>query len=273
MAKSVLITGCSSGIGAAAARHFSGQGWKVAATMRKPADGAALAALPGVRVLALDVTDDRSVRDTVAQVLKEFGALDAVVNNAGFGVFGPFEPASQALIDRQFGTNVFGVFNVTRAALPAMRAARRGVIVNVTSIGGLLTLPLNSIYHATKFAVDGFSESLRYELEPFGIAVKVVAPGGVATDFASRSLAVTFEGDGGPYADTVAKVTAAFTARRGNYSTAASIAEVIYRAATDGTNQIRYIAGPDAEEAWAARKSVTEDQFFQAMKGRFGLGK
>lgn len=272
MAKSVLITGCSSGIGAAAARHFSDQGWNVAATMRNPADGAALAKLPGVRILALDVTDDRSVRDTVAVAAKEFGTIDAVVNNAGFGAFGPFEPASQALIDRQFKTNVFGVFNVVRAVLPGMRAARRGVIVNVTSIGGLLTLPLNSIYHATKFAVDGFSEGLRYELEPFGIAVKVVAPGGVATDFAGRSLSVTFEADGGPYADTIAKVSAAFAGRRGNHSTAAAIAAVIYRAATDGTNQLRYVAGPDAEEAWTARKSVSEDQFYQAMKGRFGLG-
>lgn len=272
MAQSVLITGCSSGIGAAAAQEFAKRGWRVAATMRNPADGHALASVPGVRLVPLDVTDTASIRAAVADLLAAFGAIDVLVNNAGFGSFGPFEPASDALIERQFRTNVFGPFDLIRAVLPSMRAAGAGVIVNVTSIGGLLTVPFYSIYHATKFALDGFSEGLRYELDPLGITVKIVAPGGVSTNFAGRSLARTFEGDGGPYASTLGRVVAAFAARRGAYSTPEEIAATIYRAATDGTDQLRYVAGPDAEEAMAARKSVSAEDFIRGVKSRFGLG-
>ncbi len=212
MKKSVLITGCSSGIGAAAAKVFSDHGWNVAATMRSPEQGEALRALPGVKVLALNVTDKASIGAAVRQTLQDFGSIDALVNNAGYGLFGPFETASQEVIKRQFDTNLFGLFDVTRAVLPSMREHQTGVIVNVASIGGLTTFPMNSLYHATKYAVVGFSESLGYELAPFGIQVKVIAPGGVATDFAGRSMVRTFEGDGGAYAPTIAKVMAAFAA-------------------------------------------------------------
>lgn len=156
--------------------------------MRNPADGAALAELANVRVLALDVTDRASIEAAVQQA----GRVDVLINNAGYGVFGPFETASEEVIEKQFSTNVYGVFNVTRAVLPGMREQKSGVILNVSSIGGLITFPLFSLYHATKFALFGFSESLQYELAPFGIRVKVVAPGGVKTDFAGRSLVPTF---------------------------------------------------------------------------------
>src|SRR4051812_25150587 len=210
MKKSVLITGCSTGIGAAAARVFAENGWNVAATMRNPRDGEALKALPGVEVLPLDVTDEASVKAAVARTIVLFGAVDVLVNNAGYGTFGPFETASHAIIARQFDTNVHGVFNTTRAVLPSMRERGSGMIINVASVGGLTTFPMFSLYHATKFALVGFSESLGFELAPFGIQVKVIAPGGVSTDFAGRSMVPTFEGDGGVYAGTVAKVTAGF---------------------------------------------------------------
>ena len=197
MTKAVLITGCSTGIGRAAAHLFASRGWGVTATMRRPEDAGDLAAAGDVRVEPLDVVDLASVDRAVARTLEAFGRLDVVVNNAGFGAFGPFETAPEWLIERQIGTNLIGVFNVTRAALPTMRAQKSGVIVNVSSIGGLTTFPLNSIYHATKYAIVGFTEGLTYELEPFGIRAKVVAPGGVATDFAGRSLSLTFQGDGG----------------------------------------------------------------------------
>lgn len=272
MKKSVLITGCSTGIGAAAAKVFSDHGWNVSATMRKPEQGEALSALPGVKVLALDVTDKTSIDVAVRQTLQDFGNIDALVNNAGYGLFGPFETASQEVIQRQFDTNLFGLFDVTRAVLPGMRERQSGVIVNVASIGGLTTFPMNSLYHATKYAVVGFSESLGYELAPFGIQVKVIAPGGVATDFAGRSLVRTFEGDGGAYAPTIGKVMAAFNQRRGSYSSSENLGEAIYGAVTDGSQKTCYVVGEDAVGLLAMRKQAGDEAFAEALTQRFGLG-
>jgi NAD(P)-dependent dehydrogenase (short-subunit alcohol dehydrogenase family) len=272
MPRSVLITGCSSGIGRAAAERFSAEGWRVFATMRNPADGAALANLPGLTLLALDVSSDESVRAAVAAAeAAAGGGLDLVVNNAGFGAFGPFETAPDDLIDRQIETNLKGVMRVTRAALPGMRKKGSGVVINVSSIGGLVTMPLNSIYHAVKFAVVGFSEALNYELAPFGVTAKVVCPGGVATDFAGRSLSRTFDGDGGAYGETIAKVFNAFRSRSGAYSTGEDIAAVIFGAATDGTRQVVYLAGADAVELEKAHSAMASPDYLAMMEARFGL--
>ena len=273
MTKAVLITGCSTGIGRAAAQLFASRGWSVTATMRRPEAAGDLAAAGAIRVEPLDVVDVASVERAVQRALEAFGRLDVVVNNAGFGAFGPFETASRELIERQIGTNLVGVFNVTRAALPAMRAQKSGVIVNISSIGGLTTLPLNSIYHATKYAVVGFTEGLNYELEPFGIRAKVVAPGGVATDFATRSLALTFEGDGGAYADTIAKVAATFRSRAasGAHSKPEAIAEVIFEAATDNLSHVLYVAGPDAIALLERRASMTDGDYIKMTRDNFGL--
>jgi NAD(P)-dependent dehydrogenase (short-subunit alcohol dehydrogenase family) len=273
MNKAVLITGCSTGIGRAAAKLFASRGWSVTATMRRPEDAGDLASQPSLIVEALDVLDVEAVGRAFARTLEAFGRLDAVVNNAGFGAFGPFETATRELIERQIGTNLIGVFNVTRAALPTMRAQKTGVIVNVSSLGGLTTFPLNSIYHATKFAIVGFTEGLAYELEPFGIRAKVVAPGGVETDFAGRSLSLTFEGDGGPYADSIAKVAAAFRApsRAGGRSKPEAIAEVIFEAATDASPRVRYVAGPDAIALLERRAAMTDEAYLNMMRGNFGL--
>jgi NAD(P)-dependent dehydrogenase (short-subunit alcohol dehydrogenase family) len=272
MTKAVLITGCSTGIGRAAAQLFASRGWGVTATMRRPEDAGDLAAAGDVRVEPLDVVDLASVDRAVARTLEAFGRLDVVVNNAGFGAFGPFETAPEWLIERQIGTNLIGVFNVTRAALPTMRAQKSGVIVNVSSIGGLTTFPLNSIYHATKYAVVGFTEGLTYELEPFGIRAKVVAPGGVATDFAGRSLSLTFQGDGGPYADAIAKVMATFRKRAASgQSKPEAIAEVIFEAATDDSPRVRYVAGPDAVALLERRASMTDQAYIKMTRDNFGL--
>lgn len=259
--KTALITGCSSGIGAAAARHFAAQGWAVAATMRDPAQGAALKEAGEVETLALDVTDKASIARAVEATLARFGRIDVLVNNAGYGLFGPFETASEADIEKQFATNLFGLFDVTRAVLPTLRAQKSGVLVNVASIGGLTTFPMNSLYHATKFAVVGFTESLNFELAPFGVRAKVVCPGGVATDFAGRSLATTFKDDRHPYAEGVAKTIAAFGRNRARYSSAEKIAEGIYGAATDGTRTIRYVLGDDAIAMAAGRAKMTDEQY------------
>ncbi|MES2297492.1 MAG: SDR family oxidoreductase [Pseudomonadota bacterium] len=271
MKKTILITGCSSGIGRASAELFGARGWNVVATMRDPAAAGALAALPSVTVARLDVTDPAAIDAVVAHTLHLHGRIDALVNNAGFGAFGPFETAPPALIERQLATNLSGVFNMVRAVLPAMRAQRAGSIINIASVGGLTTMPFNAIYHATKYAVVGFTEALVYELAPFGIAAKVVAPGGVATDFATRSLSLTYSDEQHPYADDVARVMAAFQQNRANYAQPEAVAEVIYGAATDGSATIKYVAGADAQALLAARASLGDEGYVHMMMQRFGL--
>lgn len=267
----VLITGASSGIGQAAAHLFAERGWRVAATMRNPADGAALGTPERVKVLPLDVTDSASVEAAVAATLEHFGRIDALVNNAGYGLFGPFETATDAQIRRQFATNVEGIFTVTRAVLPAMRRQGSGTIINVASLGGLIALPFFSLYSATKYAVVGFTESLSFELAPLGIRAKVIAPGGVATDFAGRSMALTFAEAEHAYGDSLAKIMAAMGARRGNYSSAESIAETIFTAATDASDQVMYLAGADAEQAYALQRSLSETQRLAMLRQLSGL--
>ncbi len=267
----VLITGASSGIGLAAAQLFAQRGWRVAATMRNPAQGAELAARPNVLVLPLDVTDAASIKSAIAATLAQFGRIDALVNNAGYGLFGPFETATDEQIRRQFATNVDGIFATTREVLPTMRKQGSGTIINIASVGGLVTLPFFSLYHATKYAVVGFTESLSFELAPLGIRAKFVAPGGVATDFAGRSLAQTFDGNENAYSDTLAKSMAAISARRAGYSSAASIAEVIFKAATDEAAQVMYLAGADAEQIFKLRQSLPESERLAVTRQHSGL--
>ncbi len=273
MNHTVLITGCSSGIGAAAVQHFAAQGWNVAATLRNPASAHFEDGAGKVATFALDVTDQKSVDAAVAQAAERFGQIDVLINNAGYGLFGPFETATQEVIERQFQTNVFGVFAVTRAVLPHMRERASGVIINVASLTGLVAMPLYSLYAASKFAVVGFSESLSHELGPLGIRVKVFAPGAVATDFSGRSLVRTFEGDGGPYAQSIGKVMGVFAANRGtsNASTPEQLALALYDAATDGSAQLRYVIGEDAKALMQTRKDIGEEALMGAMRQRFGL--
>ena len=260
------------GIGAAAVRLFAQRGWNVAATLRNPAD-ATFTDLPTVRVYALDVTDEAAVMRVVQQAHQDFGGLDVILNNAGYGIVGPFESATDAQVQQQFATNLFGVFSVTRAALPLLRAQQSGVIINVTSVGGRTAFPLNSLYHATKFGLDGFSEALWYELAPFGIRVKVVAPGGVATDFATRSLQMTVDpaDDANPYIGQVRSVLDAFSSHGGTYSSAEQIAEVIYTAATDDSAQLRYLAGADAQQLLQTKAEMSEQDFMSMIRQNFGL--
>ena len=270
MTKTVFITRASSGIGRAAANLFAQHGWNVAATMRRPEAETELNQLPSVKLYALDVTQPEAVKTAVAQAIADFGPIDVLLNNAGYGLAGPLETASEEKIMEQFSTNLFGSMRTIQAVLPTMRGAKSGVIINVTSIGGLVGFPFNSLYHATKFALDGLSESLNYELRPFGIRVKVVAPGGVTTDFATRSLKMTMDGPS-EYDENLQKVFAAFAQSSGNYSTSEQIADVIYQAATDGTNQIRYLAGADAKQLYEAWKQMNNEDFFTMVNHNFGL--
>lgn len=243
--KTVLITGASSGIGLASVRRFHSAGWNVAATMRNPERAPAeLAALPRVAVFRLDVTDPAGITLAVDAALARFGSIDVLVNNAGYGLVGAFETTDPARIERQFATNFFGAQAVLRALLPHFRARAAGTIVNVSSIGGRTAMPLYSAYAATKFALEGFTESLQYELRPLGIRVKLVEPGAVHTEFISRSADIVAPTE--PYRAIHAAIEHRTPELLRFAARPERVANTIFRAATDGRCRIRYAVGADA---------------------------
>ena len=262
--KSIVITGSSSGIGKATAKYFAAQGWKVAATMRKPENETESNQLENVSLYALDVTDEASIANATEQILNEFGTVDVVLNNAGYALMGPFEATTPEQVQHQFEVNVFGLMQVTRAFLPHFRAQGADLFLNISSIGGLITFPLMSLYHSTKWAVEGFSESLSYELGELGIQVKIIEPGGVETDFSGRSMVMASQERLTDYNKTMRKLIAARSSA--NRSTAEQIAEVIYEAATDGKNQLRYLIGADAERVVGLRKAQGDDAYVAVIK-------
>lgn len=269
---SILVTGASSGIGRATVEAFASAGWQVAATMRRQEDGQDLAAHAGVRVFSLDVTSTESVEAAVAAVHEAFGRLDAVVNNAGYGVDGVFESMDDDLIRRQFETNVFGLMRVTRAVLPHMRRRGSGTIVQVSSMGGRVTFPLYSVYHGTKWAVEGFSESLAFELRPFGIRVRLVEPGKIKTDFYARSRERSAPPAHGGYDDFVARCEAISLA--GGEAAGASpavVAETILRAVTDRGWRLRYPVAPPAPLLVRLRSILPEAWFLRLIRRHYGI--
>lgn len=266
MKKTILITGSSSGIGKATVKYFQAEGWNVIATMRRPEEDTELRALDNVLVTRLDVQDDNTIQTAITEGIAQFGTIDVLLNNAGYGLMGTFESIDRASIQRQFDVNVFGLFDVTRAILPHFRAQNKGVIINISSVGGRMAFPLISPYHATKFAVEGFSESLRYELEPLGIQVKIVEPGAIATDFGGRSLDFQHNQELTDYNDYVGRFMGSFEAMTDPkmMSTPSLVAEVIFEAATDSKKTVRYVAGADAKQ-WLATKQEMEDADFADM--------
>lgn len=254
MNKTIMITGSSAGIGKATAQYFASKGWNVVATMRSPEKETALTMLDNVLVTRLDVQDKASMQQVIAEGIKRFGKIDVLLNNAGYGLFGPFELATDAQIRQQFDVNVFGLMHLTQAILPHFRANKAGTIINVSSMGGLITFPIVSLYHATKFAVEGFSESLAYELSALNIKVKLVEPGAIATGFDG---AANFTGNPEitDYDNFVQGFLDLWGSKTQERTTAMQVAEVIYEAATDETSRLRYLAGADARELHEVRMS------------------
>jgi len=254
MTQTIFITGASTGLGRATALLFAENGWKVFATMRSPEKEAELGKTPGITLFKLDVTRPDQIKSAAQQALAA-GPIDVLFNNAGYGLAGAFEGASDAQLVDEINTNLLGVMRVTQAFLPAMREAGRGTIITTTSIGGLVTFPFNSVYHATKWGLEGWSESLAYELEPFGIRVRTVAPGGIATDFAGRSLVFTPHP---AYADGIGKTMAAFMnpERRASGSSAEQIAEAVWQAAHDESDRVSFVAGDDAKATYGRRQEI-----------------
>ncbi len=241
MAKTILITGASSGIGRATALYFAERGWNVAATMRDPLKAAPALRHPQISLFALDVTNDDSIAQALTDSLDRYKKIDVLLNNAGYALFGPLEAVTSEQIQQQFATNVFGLINVTQQMLPIMREAGEGLIINVASILGRMALAYTSAYIATKFAVEGLSESMRYELHPFNIRVKIIEPGGINTEFSKGSMQTAVSD---PYQASLTKFLALFKNLNSKAPKPESVAKVIYRAANDSGNRLRYLAKP-----------------------------
>jgi NADP-dependent 3-hydroxy acid dehydrogenase YdfG len=271
MGKTILITGASSGIGKETAKHFQSKGWNVVATMRNPEKEKELTTLENVLVTKLDVLDLESIETAIANGLEKFGKIDVLLNNAGYGAYGPLEAFSRDNIVRQFNTNVIGLLDVTRAILPHFREHKKGIIINISSIGGKMTFPLGSLYHGTKFAVEGISESLNFEVEQFGGQVKIVEPGMIATDFGGRSFDFSNDESMAEYQKVVGALLTAMPTMAANASPASVVAEVIFEAATDGKNQLRYTSGEDSKILIANRQQYDDATFIGGIKSQFGL--
>jgi NAD(P)-dependent dehydrogenase (short-subunit alcohol dehydrogenase family) len=239
--KTVLITGCSSGYGLETARHFLAQGWNVVATMRTPrAD--LLPPSNRLRVIALDVTKPESIK----AALEASGPIDVLVNNAGIGVVGVFEATPMSTAREVFETNTFGVMAMTQAVIPQFRARKSGVIVNVTSSVTLAAMPLAAVYTASKTAIEGFTGSLAHELGTFNVRVKLVEPGyGPTTRFTSNGGSRMEGLFPAPYAEFAQPILAAF-ANVTAVTKESDVAEVVWQAANDESERLRYAAGADA---------------------------
>ena len=272
--KTVLITGASSGFGEAVARHFADAGWNVVATMRDPGKvSQRIRTCPNVLVTRLDVQDRRTIEASIAEGIKRFDGIDVVINNAGYGQFGIFEGVSPEAVQAQFDVNVFGAMDVVRAILPHFRSRRSGTVVNVSSGAGAIGFPMASVYSASKFALEGWSEALSYELASIGIKVKIIEPGGaLKTNFMARvggengaqqvisdysqflgQMGQLYEGMGSSAdADAVHKVVVA-----------------IFVAASDGSNQLRYAPTNDIQPLLNARRATSEQEYRTITLGMF----
>ena len=265
MNKVILITGASSGIGKETAKLFQTKNWKVAATMRTPEKAEDLQKIADIETFRLDVTNPDSIKSAISETLEKFGRIDAIVNNAGYGLVGAFEAASAEQIEKQFQTNVFGLMNVCREILPYFREQKRGIIVNVASVGGRITFPFYSLYHATKWAVEGFSESLQYELEQFNIRVKIIEPGPIKTDFYDRSQDVTRKENLTAYDYMLDKAIPNMQKAGADAPGGEVVAQTIYEAVTDNSKKLRY--NVNTKGILTARKLLPDSLFFRVVKG------
>ena len=266
MQKTIFITGASSGLGKSTAKLFQSKGWRVIATMRNPEKETELNKLKDVILLPLDVTQQEQITSTIEKVTNLY-LVDVVMNNAGYGLIGVLESLNDEQIQRQITTNLLSVIRISKAFTSHFRERKSGIFINITSTFGLIGFPTCSIYSATKFAVDGFSESMAYELAQFGIQVKIIAPGGMQTDFAVRSMEL---GQHDAYEKLTSEVSKGYSAEKiSNYTKVEDIAEIVYQSATNGKNQLRYVAGNDANQLYDERLNSGIENQVQNIKTMF----
>lgn len=272
MKKTILITGTSSGIGRATAKLFAAKGWNVIATMRSPENETELTKMNTVFVTKLDVQKPESIISAIQIGIEKFGKIDAIVNNAGYGEFGIFEAIPKEQVQTQFEINVFGVMDTIRAILPHFRKNKGGMILNISSGAGRFTLPLISLYAASKFALEGFSEAISFELAALNIAVKIIEPGGTTTNFTkvSREKAVDNKSVE-EYDDFLAATGKLFESMIDmRLVSAEDVATVIYQAATDGKDTLRYVIGnEDFAKRITNRANMPDQEYINSVKNSY----
>jgi NAD(P)-dependent dehydrogenase (short-subunit alcohol dehydrogenase family) len=270
--KVIIVTGSSSGIGLESALLLARNGYITYATMRSPEKDTTIKTavqkegLP-ITVVQLDVTDDNSVKNAVDHIISEAGRIDVLVNNAGYSLGGALEDLSMEEIKSQYETNLFGLIRVSQAVLPTMRKQRSGRILNISSGAGIFGFPGLSAYVSTKFAVEGLSESIAYELEPFGIIVILIEPGFIKTNFAhAMVVAKKAQDPASPYSELMQRIMASASELAKNASTADLVANIILDAASNPNPRLRYLAGKDVESWAAGKKNMDENEFFNTIK-------
>jgi NAD(P)-dependent dehydrogenase (short-subunit alcohol dehydrogenase family) len=270
--KVAIVTGSSNGIGLATSLLLAKNNIYTYASMRNLAKANSIKEIAKkenlpLEAIQLDVTNDRSVKDAINKVLDEKETIDVLVNNAGYGLMGCVEDLSMEEVKALFDTNLFGVIRVTQAVLPAMRRQKRGMIVNVSSIAGRVGFPATSAYIGSKFALEGLSESMRYELDPFGIRVVVVEPGAIRSNFINAmTLAEKASDPNSPYAQLMQKVGAGLRLLLEHGTPSEEVAKTILKAVTAENPEPRYLVGNDAAMLMEARKKMSDIEFEQFMK-------
>ncbi|OUJ72374.1 SDR family oxidoreductase [Hymenobacter crusticola] len=265
--KTIFITGTSSGLGKAAVQLFHQKGWKVIATMRDTTKAGGFDLLENVTVLPLDITKPEQIATTVRTAIAS-GPIDVVLNNAAYGAIGPLESVSPEQLATQIDTNLLGAIRVTQAFIPHMREKRSGLFITITSVAGLVTFPFDSIYHAVKWGLHGWSEGLSYELASFGVGVKTVAPGFIRTAFGANMVVTTSE----PYQqqlDQYLHVVNSMMDPTTSGSTAEEVAALVYEAATDGKSQVHYRAGADCTSLYERRVEIGAEAAIKEMASLF----
>jgi NAD(P)-dependent dehydrogenase (short-subunit alcohol dehydrogenase family) len=272
MARTILITGSSSGIGLETALLFEKSGWNVVATMREPEKRKTpLHDVPSTELRHLDVCDPASIREAISSAVATFGRIDAIVNNAGYAVMGVFEQSSREQTEAQFAANVIGLMDTCREIIPVFRKQGSGTIVNIASIGGRTAWPLYSIYNGSKWAVEGFSESLRFELEPLSIRVILIEPGTIKTEFYGRSPDVIGGEPPAEYADFARIASKNMEALGARGSHPSVVARAILKAVCSKSRRFRYATGANARLILALRR-LLPDGLFHAIQRMSVLG-
>lgn len=267
--KTIFITGASAGLGKATAKLFQAKGWRVIATMRQPDKETELNQLDNILLLPMDVTNPEQVTATVQQLLQS-EEVDVVFNNAGYGLIGPMESYTEEQIFKQFNTNVFGVFRVTRAFIPYFKARGKGLFLTTTSICGIASTPLSSVYCASKWALEGWSEGMSYDLAQLGIGIKTIAPGGIKSNYMNVMEIV----EDPAYDSLNAKMSEGFSdGTLMQFSDPELIAAVVFEAATDGRDQLRYLAGADALKTNQKKHEEGHEGYRTGIRDYLGLVK
>jgi NAD(P)-dependent dehydrogenase (short-subunit alcohol dehydrogenase family) len=267
-----VVTGSSTGIGYETSLILARNGFLTYATMRnlnksENIKSAATKENLLIQVKQLDVTDDVSVKNAIQTITSEAGRIDVLVNNAGYGLNGAFEDLAMDEIKAQFETNLFGLIRTTQAVLPVMRRQKSGTIINISSGAGRFGFPSGSAYVSTKFAVEGLSESMSYELEPFGIRVVIVEPGVIRTNFGDGLVVAKKSQDpNSPYSKMMQKVTTGFEEMMKNASSADLVAKVVLNAIRDENPSLRYLAGSDVETWLGGKRKIADEEMYKTMR-------